>query len=115
MNQFRLVLLGLFGFIVLTAGAHGIAQEDLRTAQSVGNNNAARYVDQYGRVVEYSSTPPSCCERRPVATSRSNRCSTYDGSGAGRAYGLPRGRRYYNGRYFGTFHSRYDGPQYGYF
>ena len=31
-------------------------------------------------------------------------------------YGLPRGRRYYNGgRYFGNFNNRYYGPQYGYF
>lgn len=30
-------------------------------------------------------------------------------------YGLPRGRRYYNNRYFGNFNNRYYGPQYGYF
>jgi hypothetical protein len=36
------------------------------------------------------------------------------GRAAGRAYGLPRGRRYYNGRYFGPFNSRFVGPQYGY-
>ncbi len=29
--------------------------------------------------------------------------------------GLPRGRRYYGGRYFGSFNNRYYGPQYGYF
>lgn len=29
--------------------------------------------------------------------------------------GLPRGRTYYNGRYFGNFNNRYYGPQYGYF
>ena len=29
--------------------------------------------------------------------------------------GLPQGRRYYNGRYFGTINNRYYGPQYGYF
>ena len=31
------------------------------------------------------------------------------------APGLPRGRRYYGGRYFGTFNDRFYGPQYGYF
>ncbi|NQV27556.1 MAG: hypothetical protein HQ518_24670 [Rhodopirellula sp.] len=29
--------------------------------------------------------------------------------------GLPRGRRYYGGRYFGQFNNRYYGPQYGNF
>ncbi len=29
--------------------------------------------------------------------------------------GLPRGRRYYGGRYFGSFNNRFYGPQYGYF
>ena len=29
--------------------------------------------------------------------------------------GLPRGRHYYGGRYFGSFNNRYYGPQYGYF
>ena len=29
--------------------------------------------------------------------------------------GLPRGRRYYGGRYFGSFNDRFYGPQYGYF
>ena len=30
-------------------------------------------------------------------------------------YGLPRGRVYYGGRFFGGFNNRYYGPQYGYF
>lgn len=30
-------------------------------------------------------------------------------------YGLPLGRRYYNGRYYGNFNNRFYGPQYGYF
>ena len=29
--------------------------------------------------------------------------------------GLPRGRRYYNGRFFGSFNNRFYSPQYGYF
>ena len=29
--------------------------------------------------------------------------------------GLPRGRRYYGGRYFGQFNNRFYGPQYGNF
>ncbi len=29
--------------------------------------------------------------------------------------GLPRGRRYYNGRFFGSFNNRFYGPQYGNF
>ena len=29
--------------------------------------------------------------------------------------GLPRGRRYYGGRFFGSFNNRYYGPQYGNF
>ena len=28
---------------------------------------------------------------------------------------LPRGRAYYNNRYFGNFNNRFYGPQYGYF
>lgn len=31
------------------------------------------------------------------------------------APGLPRGRRYYGGRYFGQFNNRFYGPQYGNF
>lgn len=31
------------------------------------------------------------------------------------APGLPQGRRYYGGRYFGQFNNRYYGPQYGNF
>jgi hypothetical protein len=41
-----------------------------------------------------------------------------NGSGgfdAGGTAGLPRGRRYYNGRYFGGFNNRFYSPQYGYF
>jgi hypothetical protein len=34
---------------------------------------------------------------------------------AGPIYGLPRGRRYYGGRFFGSFNNRYYGPQYGNF
>ena len=30
-------------------------------------------------------------------------------------FGLPQGRSYYNGRYFGNFNNRFYGPQYGYF
>jgi hypothetical protein len=48
------------------------------------------------------------------------------GFNAGRGYGgadvdsgpitgLPRGRRYYGGRFFGSFNNRYYGPQYGNF
>lgn len=41
---------------------------------------------------------------------------TYPGGGASpNEQGLPRGRRYYGGRYFGSFNNRYYGPQYGYF
>lgn len=29
--------------------------------------------------------------------------------------GLPRGRRYYGGRFFGSFNDRFYGPQYGNF
>lgn len=36
-------------------------------------------------------------------------------SADGRTSGLPGGRRYYNGRYFGNFNNRFYGPQYGYF
>src|SRR4028118_338820 len=31
------------------------------------------------------------------------------------APGLPRGRRYYGGRYFGSFNNRFYGPHYGFF
>ncbi len=34
---------------------------------------------------------------------------------AGPVTGLPRGRRYYGGRFFGSFNNRYYSPQYGYF
>lgn len=32
-----------------------------------------------------------------------------------RTEGLPTGRTYYGGRYFGNFNNRFFGPQYGYF
>lgn len=32
-----------------------------------------------------------------------------------RTNGLPYGRAYYGGRYFGNFNNRFYGPQYGYF
>jgi hypothetical protein len=38
-----------------------------------------------------------------------------DSGSAGPIYGLPRGRRYYGGRFFGSFNNRYYGPQYGNF
>jgi hypothetical protein len=34
---------------------------------------------------------------------------------AGPINGLPRGRRYYGGRFFGSFNNRFYGPQYGNF
>jgi hypothetical protein len=36
-------------------------------------------------------------------------------STSGRVRELPRGRTYYNGRYYGNFNNRFYGPQYGYF
>jgi hypothetical protein len=38
-----------------------------------------------------------------------------DPGSAGPITGLPRGRRYYGGRFFGSFNNRYYGPQYGNF
>ncbi len=35
------------------------------------------------------------------------------GTGPGFEPGLPRGRRYYGGRYFGSFNNRFYSPQYG--
>jgi hypothetical protein len=29
--------------------------------------------------------------------------------------GVPGGRTYYNGRYYGNYNNRFYGPQYGYF
>jgi hypothetical protein len=37
------------------------------------------------------------------------------GIGPGFVPGLPRGRRYYGGRYFGSINDRFYSPQYGYF
>jgi hypothetical protein len=37
------------------------------------------------------------------------------GTNAPGTRGLPRGRRYYNGRFFGDFNNRFYSPQYGYF
>jgi hypothetical protein len=37
----------------------------------------------------------------------------YDGANG--ASGLPAGRRYFRGRYYGNLYNRYYGPQYGYF
>ena len=37
------------------------------------------------------------------------------GSGRGMRGGVPGGRTYYNGRYFGNYNNRFYGPQYGYF
>jgi len=37
------------------------------------------------------------------------------GSTTVRTRELPRGRTYYNGRYYGNFNNRFYGPQYGYF
>jgi hypothetical protein len=36
-------------------------------------------------------------------------------SGRTGPYGLPTGRTYYNGQYYGNFNNRFYGPQYGYF
>ena len=41
--------------------------------------------------------------------------SPFVSPGAGRPVALPRGRAYYNNRYFGNFNNRFYGPQYGYF
>jgi hypothetical protein len=38
-----------------------------------------------------------------------------DAGSDGPITGLPRGRRYYGGRFFGSFNNRYYGPQYGNF
>ena len=40
---------------------------------------------------------------------------SYPGGYNAGAPGLPQGRRYYNGRYFGNLNNRFYGPQYGYF
>jgi hypothetical protein len=47
-------------------------------------------------------------------------CPQYGGSyrrGDGRTMrgGVPGGRTYYNGRYYGNYNNRFYGPQYGYF
>ncbi len=41
--------------------------------------------------------------------------SPHRSPGVGGPATLPRGRAYYNNRYFGNFNNRYYGPQYGYF
>lgn len=46
--------------------------------------------------------------RRPRC--RARRQGGFQGTGQ-----LPRGRRTWQGRYFGNFNNRYYGPQYGYF
>lgn len=59
----------------------------------------------------------------PAAVPRCPYCGNYHAPGSGHApggyypgaSGLPRGRRYYNGRYFGNLNNRFYGPQYGYF
>ena len=46
---------------------------------------------------------------------KSNGAAAPAGSNPYNPDGLPRGRVYYGGRYFGSFNNRYYGPQYGNF
>ena len=53
------------------------------------------------------------CSRTPIARPSSTvrgQSPSYRGPTS-----LPRGRAYYNNRYFGNFNNRFYGPQYGYF
>lgn len=74
--------------------------------------------------LEAGDSQPSLFERRDPhcrCAEESHRCPTVRGQSPGAPSGfrgltsLPRGRAYYNNRYFGNFNNRFYGPQYGYF
>jgi hypothetical protein len=71
-----------------------------RTRDSAPTNSAdeARVSQRYG------------CQNCPQ-----NGGSYRQGSGRTTRGGVPGGRTYYNGRYYGNYNNRFYGPQYGYF
>lgn len=65
--------------------------------------------------------PGSVAGTEEVRVSQAHRYRSYsNGGGYGRGArsmrgGVPGGRTYYNGRYYGNYNNRFYGPQYGYF
>ncbi len=60
----------------------------------------------------FQQSAPIC--QRPQVSSRVPKIRSQSPSIVGPG-SLPRGRAYYNNRYFGNFNNRFYGPQYGYF
>jgi hypothetical protein len=110
------VLIGSF----LIVGLEARAQDEARLTRP----SACNRIDGSGHavcgtpIVTHQCQWSSCCERtidEAGDCAQVFRCPPPPAAGGGRNYGLPRGRRYYNGRYFGPFNNRFVGPQYGYF
>jgi hypothetical protein len=90
-----------------------------RTLAQAMPSNAAQVIPQVPGAGEFSGGHRWSLFGRfrngPSTGSSQGGMPSGSGTNAAGTRGLPRGRRYYNGRYFGSFNNRFYSPQYGYF
>lgn len=101
----RAMFSGVLASLLLTGSASFVNAEEY-WAESPGYSSNA--CETYGECVEEQSFVHRLFNFRPWTAQ--SRCLQHGG-----APGLPRGRRYFGGRYFGQFNNRFYGPQYGNF
>ncbi len=83
---------------LLIAGLALLNADRTRGNTQANSGESARVSQRYG------------CQNCPQ-----NGASNRRGSGRAMRGGVPGGRAYYNGRYYGNYNNRFYGPQYGYF
>ncbi len=104
-------LLALLGTLILSHGTAS-AQSPAPVTVPAGTPvcNCGVYTGPHYHLTAQSTTTPRLFGRSAGLNNRTNNSGLTPNE-----QGLPRGRRYYGGRYFGSFNDRFYGPQYGYF
>jgi hypothetical protein len=106
----RFFSLGLLVGLSLGAGTPALAQSPAQAPMYAPSGPVCSCSQYLGPHIHLGQSPP------PGARVRGFGACLSPGTGVSpNEQGLPRGRRYYGGRYFGSFNNRFYGPQYGYF
>jgi hypothetical protein len=109
MSRPALILAILASLVVVSASAGARAQGSIPVAPCPCGVKGAHYHSSVNGTVFHPGSGS------PGAGMSLGGNGGVSGGSAGPIYGLPRGRRYYGGRFFGSFNNRYYGPQYGNF
>jgi hypothetical protein len=114
MSYLRVVAMAsvAFGLLASTTSAQQPAATNFQVPAGTPVCNCAAYTGPHYHLSGNPTTPPPRT-RFGMGSGAANR-ENFNAINPNEQ-GLPRGRRYYGGRYFGAFSNRFYGPQYGYF